>query len=218
MIKTHVIKTHWWQLPIVWIEITFVKWIHITCLIYHFLHPQAALFWDVSISFWFFHLSKRSQTVLYSYRQMRRDHKIKFTDKLKANLWIHLDLAKVHHLKELNSPYIVFYLHFLNLNDILTLFKLSSLLKIVFLWQNDTTIYFLRPSQVWSMLQHGSVWLILLMLLNSFIYFFGIFLLFFITIFVFLSLSFLFLIKYQISATEYQPIRNLNSWFSGTVC
>ena len=156
--------------------------------------------------------------VFVSANEERRDHKIKFTDKLKANLWIHLDLAKVHHLKELNSPYIVFYLHFLNLNDILTLFKLSSLLKIVFLWQNDTTIYFFRPSQVWSMLQHGSVWLILLMLLNSFIYFFGIFLLFFITIFVFLSLSFLFLIKYQISATEYQPIRNLNSWFSGTVC
>ena len=28
----------------------------------------------------------------------------KFTDKLKANLWIHLDLAKVYRLKELASP------------------------------------------------------------------------------------------------------------------
>ena len=27
--------------------------------------------------------------------------------------------AKVHCLKELNSPYIIFYLHYLNLNDIL---------------------------------------------------------------------------------------------------
>ena len=60
---------------------------------------------------------------MYSYRQMRRDHKIKFTDKSKANLWIHLDLAKVHRLKELTSPYIISYLHFLNLNNILTLPK-----------------------------------------------------------------------------------------------
>ena len=59
--------------------------------------------------------------MLYSYRQMRRDYKIKFTDKSKANLWIHLDLAKVHRLKGLTSPYIISYLHFLNLNNILTL-------------------------------------------------------------------------------------------------
>ena len=58
--------------------------------------------------------------VLYLYQQMRRDYKIKFTDKSKANLWIHLDLAKVHHLKGLTSPCII-YLHFLNLNTILTL-------------------------------------------------------------------------------------------------
>ena len=61
--------------------------------------------------------------MLYSYRQMRRDYKIKFTDKSKANLWIHLDLAKVHRLKELTSPYIISYLHFLNLNNVLTLPK-----------------------------------------------------------------------------------------------
>ena len=59
--------------------------------------------------------------MLYSYRQMRRDYKIMFTDKSKANLWIHLDLAKVHRLKGLTSPYIISYLHFLNLNNILTL-------------------------------------------------------------------------------------------------
>ena len=59
--------------------------------------------------------------VLYSYQQMRRDQKIKFTDKSKANLWIHLDLAKVHRFKGLTSPYIISYLHFLNLNNILTL-------------------------------------------------------------------------------------------------
>ena len=53
--------------------------------------------------------------MLYLYRQMRRDYKIKFTDKSKANLWIHLDLAKVHRLKGLASAYIISYLHFLNL-------------------------------------------------------------------------------------------------------
>ena len=52
---------------------------------------------------------------------MRRDYKIKFTDKSKANLWIYLDLAKVHRLKGLTSPYIISYLHFLNLNNILAL-------------------------------------------------------------------------------------------------
>ena len=59
--------------------------------------------------------------MLCSYQQMRRDYKIKFTDKLKANLWIHLDLAKVHRGKGLTSPYIVSFLHFLNLDNILNL-------------------------------------------------------------------------------------------------
>ena len=53
---------------------------------------------------------------------MRTDYKIKFTDKSKANLRIHLDLAKVHRLKGLTSPaFIISYLHFLDLNNILTL-------------------------------------------------------------------------------------------------
>ena len=60
---------------------------------------------------------------MYLYQQMRIDYKIKFTDKSKANLWIHLDLAKVHRLKGLTSPYIITYLHFLNLNNILTVPK-----------------------------------------------------------------------------------------------
>ena len=51
--------------------------------------------------------------------------------------------------------------------------------------------------------------------------FFWYFLLFFIIKFVFLSFLFLFLIKSQIFAREYLPIRNLNWWFptvSRTVC
>ena len=38
-----------------------------------------------------------------------------------ANLWIHLDLAKVHYFKGLTSLNIISYLHFPNLNNILTL-------------------------------------------------------------------------------------------------
>ena len=91
---------------------------HVICLIYYFL--EAALFWDVSVSSRFFLLIINRESQLYSYRQMRRDYKINFTNELKANLWIHLDLAKVHRLKGLTSPCIVFYLHFLNLNNIMT--------------------------------------------------------------------------------------------------
>ena len=88
-------------------------------------------------------LSTWSHTVLHSYQQMRRDCKIKFSDKLKANLWMHLDLAKLHCLKGLNSPYIVSYLHFLNLNNILTLPKLLSSLKLGLIWHNICLPYFL---------------------------------------------------------------------------
>ena len=61
------------------------------------------------------------QQGLYLYQQLRRDCNIKFTDKSKANLWIHLDLEKFHHFKGLTSPYIISCLHFLNLNNIRTL-------------------------------------------------------------------------------------------------
>ena len=61
--------------------------------------------------------------MLYLHRQMQRYYKIKVIDKSKANLWIHLDLPKVHRLRGWTSPYIIFYLHFLNLNNILTLSK-----------------------------------------------------------------------------------------------
>ena len=64
------------------------------------------------------------------------DYKIKFTDKSKVNLWIHLDLAKVRRLKGLTSLYIISYLHFLNLNNILTLPKLWSSLKLGLVWHD----------------------------------------------------------------------------------
>ena len=62
MIKTHMIKTNY---GIVWIKIAFIKWMHISCLIYHFL--EAALFWDVSASFWFFLLiiNRESHSVVF---------------------------------------------------------------------------------------------------------------------------------------------------------
>ena len=54
-------------------------------------------------------------TVLYLYQQMRRDYKIKFTDKSKTNLWLYLDLTKVNRWNRLTSLYIISYLHFLKL-------------------------------------------------------------------------------------------------------
>ena len=92
--------------------------------------------------------------MLHSYRHIRRVYKMKFTDKLKANLWIYLDLAKVHHLKELTSSYIVSYLHFLNLNNILTLLKLSSLLKLGLIWHGLCLPRFLpaKFTRMWAIL------------------------------------------------------------------
>ena len=81
--------------------------------------------------------------MLYSYRQMKRDYKIKFTDKSTANLWIHLDLAKVHRLKVLTSPYIVSYLHFLNLNNILTLPQTFVVAKLGLIWHDLCSLCFL---------------------------------------------------------------------------
>ena len=80
----------------------FIKWMRIIWLIYDF--SEAALFWNVSASFWFFILiiNRESHGVVFV-STMRRDYKIKFTDKLKAYLWIHLDLAKTHRLKGLTQ-------------------------------------------------------------------------------------------------------------------
>ena len=65
-------------------------------------------------------------------------------------------------------------------------------------------------SSVWSILHHGSGWRVHSKgWYSKFTYtFVALFCLFFINKFVFSLFSFLFLIKCQISATEYQPIRN----------
>ena len=108
MIKTHMIKTNW-----VWIKITFIKWMHISCLIYHVL--ETALFWDVSPSFWFFLLiiNRESHGVVFISTNEKRLQNQVFTDKSKTNLWILLDLARVHRLKGLTSPYIISHLNFM---------------------------------------------------------------------------------------------------------
>ena len=66
-------------------------------------------------------------------------------------------------------------------------------------------LYFLHISNVWSILHHGSVGRVQSKQCNSlFTYtFLAFFFLFFIKRIVFLSFSFLFLKKYQISITEY---------------
>ena len=92
-------------------------------------------------------INRESHGAVFTNRQMRRDYKIKFTDKSKANLkiWIHLDLAKVHRLKMLTSPYIVSYPHFLNLINILTLPKLLLWLKLGLIWDDLCLPRFLVP-------------------------------------------------------------------------
>ena len=74
-------------------------------------------------------------------------------------------------------------------------------------------LYFLRISKLWSMLHHGSAGRVQSKHCNSlFTYrFLAYFFCYFSSRNLFLSFSFLFLMKYQISTTEYQPIRN-RSW------
>ena len=45
MIKKHVIEKQ--TGGIVWIKIAFIKWVHITCLIYHFV--EAAHYFEISL-------------------------------------------------------------------------------------------------------------------------------------------------------------------------
>ena len=96
---------------------------HVSCLIYHFL--EAALFWDVcSFLIFLLIINRESHSVVFvSTNEERLLNQVYRQIKRKANLWIHLDLAKLRHLKGLSSLYIISYLHFLNLNNILTLPK-----------------------------------------------------------------------------------------------
>ena len=81
-----------------------------SCLIYHFL--VAALFWDVCF-FLIFSLNYQQGVTQCCIHINKWEEITKST----------LDQANVHHLKGLTSLYIISYLHFLNLNNILTLPK-----------------------------------------------------------------------------------------------
>ena len=125
---------------------------HISCLIYHVL--EAALFWDVSCSFWFFLLiiNRESNDVVFASTTEKRLQNQVYRQS-KANLWMHLDLAKVHRLRGMTSPYIISYLHFLNLINILTLpqtFDITEarfgLTRIMFALFFACQIYTLRAS------------------------------------------------------------------------
>ena len=113
------------------------------CLIYHFL--ETALFSDVSAFFWFFLLiiNMESHSVAFISTNEKRLQNQVFRQIKSKLIWMHLDLAKLHCLKGLNSPYIVSYLHFLNLNNILTLPKLLSSLKLGLIWHDICLPYFL---------------------------------------------------------------------------
>ena len=70
---------------------------------------------------------------------------------METKLWTNLDLAKVHRLKKLNSPYIYRFLSsYLILNNILTLPILSLLLKLRLIWHDLYLACFL-PARFMSM-------------------------------------------------------------------
>ena len=130
---------------IVWIKIAFIKWMHIICLIYHFL--EAALFWDVSASFWFFLLiiNRESHSVVFVstnekrlQNQVYRQIKSKLMDTFgsgKSSLFERVDF----------SLCIISHLHFLNLNNILALPKLLPSLKLCLIWQDYVCHVFCLP-------------------------------------------------------------------------
>ena len=93
---------------------------HISCLIYQVL--EAALFWDVSASFWFFILiiNRESHGVVFvSTIEKRLQYQV--YRQIKSKLIDTFGSGKVQRFKGLTSPYIISYLHFLNLNNIQTL-------------------------------------------------------------------------------------------------
>ena len=93
---------------------------YISCLVYHVL--EAALFWDVFSSFWFFLLiiNMESRGVVFASANEKRLQNQVYRQ-IKSKLMDTLGSGKVHHLKGMTSPDIISYLHFLNLNNILTL-------------------------------------------------------------------------------------------------
>ena len=117
---------------------------HITCLIYHLLQPQAALFWDVCASFWFFLVIINREpdgVVFISANEKRLQNQV--YRQVKSKLMDTFGSGKSYCLKELNCSYIVSYLHFLNLNDILIVPKLSPPLKLSLIWHSLCLLCFL---------------------------------------------------------------------------
>ena len=111
---------------ILWIIITLIKWMHITCL-YSSLFRGCIILWSFCFFFLFPFSTEKSHGVVFVMTQIGRDNKIK-----SANLWIHLDLAQVHSL----NFFLFVYLLFLNLNNNLTLPKLLMSLKLSLIWNN----------------------------------------------------------------------------------
>ena len=108
-------------------------------LSYLSLFRGCALFWDIS-TFWFFLfiINREPHSVVFVstnekrlQNQVYRPIKSKLMDTFGSGIWFGSPFEK-----GLTSPYIVFYLHFLNLNNILTLSKLSLSLKLGLIWHD----------------------------------------------------------------------------------
>ena len=108
-------------------------------LSYLSLFRGCTLFWDVS-TFWFFLfiINRESHGVVFVstnekrlQNQVYRPIKSKLMDTFGSGIWFGSPFEK-----GLTSPYIVYYLHFLNLNNIMTLSKLSLSLKLGLIWHD----------------------------------------------------------------------------------
>ena len=87
--------------------------------------------------FLIFSLNCEQGDTVVSYRQMRGDYKISFTNELKENLWIIWIWQKFTVWKGwFLHRYIISYLHFLNLNNIMTLPKLFLSLRLGLIWHD----------------------------------------------------------------------------------
>ena len=71
-------------------------------------------------------INRESHGVVFISTNEKRLQNQVFIDKSKTNLWIHRDLARVHRLKGLTSPYIISYLNYLKVNILTLTFVVSE--------------------------------------------------------------------------------------------
>ena len=125
---------------IVWIKIAVITWMHISCLIYYVL--KAVLFWEVFASFRFFLLiiNSESHSVVFLQTNEKRLQNQAYRQ-IKSKLMDTFGSGKSLFTIWKGWPLLIsfLYLHFLNLNNILTLPQTSDIAEA---WFDLTQIIF----------------------------------------------------------------------------